>query len=64
MSVNQISNLNIEMQNVFPAQAFIPAERSAEEISADVKQELRSDLPEDNAEEISRKTCSCVDIYA
>jgi hypothetical protein len=60
MSVQQIGNLNIEMQNVLPAQAVAPTEKLPEEM---LPKEIPSDLPEDSAGQ-SRTVCTCVDTYA
>ena len=62
MSVQQINDLNLTMQNVIPAQVYAPVE--PQKIPDENKHEIESELPTDRLKDGSSSSCSCVDTYA
>lgn len=61
MSVQQINDLNLTMQNVIPAQVYAPVEPPVRE---EVKHEIETELPTERIGDGSSRSCSCVDTYA
>ncbi|MDH4263046.1 MAG: hypothetical protein OEV78_08385 [Spirochaetia bacterium] len=60
--MSEISDLNLSMQNVMPAQVYLPVE--PQPIPDENKHEIESELPADRLKDGSSSSCSCVDTYA
>jgi len=61
MSVQQINDLNLSMQNVIPAQVYAPME--PQPLPQEVEHELESEVPHET-DAGSSSTSGCVDTYA